>query len=100
MEPINLQINKAPRWLFFLFFSFLLFSSLYSLSIPCWDRTNSGGGADCEKKVICLRQPRFFFHFSFSFLKSRAFEVECEASNIVGVWKGVEGWGWGRVKGG
>lgn len=37
----------------------------------------------------------FSFSPSFSFLKSRAFEVECEASNIVGVWRGVEGWGGG-----
>lgn len=53
-----------------------------------------------RRSYVCVSLGFFFFFPSFSFLKSRAFEVECEASNIVGVWRGVEGWGGGRVKGG
>lgn len=43
MKPLNLQNKQGAQMAFFPFL-FSLFSSLYSLSVPCWDRALGEGG--------------------------------------------------------
>lgn len=73
-------MRRRVKPLYFLPFFIPVFS-IYSM-------LGQGGGGQVVKRMSYVRVSLVFFilsSFYFSFLKNRAFEVECEASNIADI---------------